>query len=82
MTKLRLYLIIINALACLLMYIDKKKARYQLRRIPEKALLAVALLGGSLGGICGMWLFHHKTRKPVFVFGLPIMLILQIWMYF
>lgn len=78
MTKLELYLILINALACLLMHIDKKKARQHRFRIPESVLLSVGLLGGALGGICGMVLFHHKTRKPAFSVGLPLMFFLQL----
>lgn len=78
MTKLELYLILINALACLLMHIDKKKARQHRFRIPESVLLSVSLLGGALGGICGMVLFHHKTRKPAFSVGLPLMFFLQL----
>lgn len=78
MTKLELYLILINALACLLMHIDKKKARQHRFRIPESVLLSVGLLGGALGGICGMVLFHHKTRKPAFSVGLPLIFFLQL----
>ena len=45
------------------MYIDKKKAKYGRWRISEKALLIVALLGGSIGTIIGMYWFRHKTQK-------------------
>ena len=78
MTKLGLYLILINALACLLMHIDKKKAQQNRFRIPEKVLLGIGLAGGALGGICGMVWFHHKTRKPAFSVGLPLMLFLHL----
>lgn len=78
MTKLGVYLILINALACLLMHIDKKKARQHRFRIPKNVLLGVGLLGGAFGAVCGMVLFHHKTRKPAFSVGLPLMLFLQL----
>ena len=73
-----LYLILINAAAWFLMLIDKRKAQKQLFRIPEKVLLGIGMLGGSLGSICGMVIFRHKTRKPLFAIGLPVILLLQI----
>ena len=72
-----IYLILINAAAWLLMLIDKRNAQKHLFRVPEKVLLGIFILGGSLGGICGMVMFRHKTRKPVFSIGLPVMLLLQ-----
>lgn len=73
-----LYLILINATAWLLMLIDKRKAQKHLFRIPEKVLLGIGILGGSLGGICGMIMFRHKTKKPLFSIGLPVIFLLQI----
>lgn len=60
------------------MLADKRKAQKKLWRIPEATLLTVALLGGSLGCIYGMYHFHHKTRKPKFYLGLPAILTAQI----
>ena len=73
-----IYLIIVNALSFLLMLIDKQKAKKDRWRIPEKTLIAAALLGGSLGGIAGMKLFRHKTKHPKFSIGLPVILAVQI----
>lgn len=79
------YLLIINALACLLMLIDKRKAQKNLWRIPEKTLLGVALMGGSLGAFAGMQVFRHKTKHLKFVIGVPVMLaghiLLLIWLF-
>ena len=72
-----LYLLIINALAFLLMLLDKYKARKNLWRIPEKTLLISALIGGSAGAILGMQFFHHKTRKPKFAVGVPVILVVE-----
>ena len=72
------YLLIINLIGLLIMYIDKKKAKYGRWRIPEKTLLLVALLGGSIGTISGMYLFRHKTQKLKFVLGFPTILISEI----
>lgn len=60
------------------MGIDKAKARRRAFRIPEARLFGIALLGGSLGSIAGMYFFRHKTRHWYFVLGMPAILILQI----
>lgn len=72
------YGIIMNLLSFLLYGIDKRSARYDLRRIPEKVLLGIAAIGGSLGAFAGMRFFRHKTRKAKFYLGVPILLFLQI----
>lgn len=72
------YGIIMNLLSFLLYGIDKWSARHDLRRIPEKVLLGIAAIGGSLGAFAGMRLFRHKTRKAKFYLGVPILLFLQI----
>ena len=73
-----IYLTISNALAFLLMLADKYKARKNLWRIPEKVLLGVALLGGSLGATAGMYAVRHKTKHAIFAIGLPLMMIVHI----
>lgn len=79
MTRLiLLYLLLINAIAFLLMLVDKQKARKNLWRIPEATLLGTALLGGSIGALAGMYTFRHKTRHIKFTLGIPAILILQI----
>lgn len=73
-----MYLLIINLIGLLIMYIDKKKSKYGRWRIPEKTLLIIALLGGSIGTISGMYLFRHKTQKLKFTLGFPTILISEI----
>lgn len=73
-----IYLIVINLIAFLAMYIDKRKARYGKWRIPEQTLFILALIGGSIGAITGMYVFRHKTKKLRFSIGFPVILILQI----
>ena len=77
-TLLCLYLLIINALGLLIMLADKEKAKKHLWRIPESTLLTVAVLGGSVGCYAGMRLFHHKTRKPKFYIGVPVIFAVQV----
>ena len=73
-----IYLVIINLAAFLLMAMDKSRARKHRWRIPEKTLFLLAILGGSIGAIAGMYTFRHKTRHWYFVIGMPAILILQV----
>lgn len=73
-----IYLIVINIIAFLAMWIDKKKAKRGRYRISEQALFTLVLLGGGIGGIAGMYTFRHKTQKPKFVIGFPFILIFEI----
>ncbi len=72
------YFIIINIVLFLLMGYDKHEAKIQQWRVSEKALFLFALFGGSIGGIVGMYLFHHKTKKWYFKYGFPLILICQV----
>ena len=73
-----IYCIILNIIGYAMMGIDKSKAKNNKWRIKEKTLFLVAVLGGSVGSILGMRHFHHKTQKRDFVFGMPLILIVQI----
>lgn len=73
-----IYLILINAVGFGLMLADKYKARKNLWRIPEATLLGVALVGGSLGVLAGMYTVRHKTKHMKFTVGVPVILVLQI----
>ena len=72
-----LYLVLINVIAFLLMGIDKGRAVRHRWRIPEKTLFLSALLLGSIGANLGMQVFRHKTKHKSFVFGMPLILIMQ-----
>lgn len=78
MKYLLVYLIIINALTLLFMLVDKVKAKRNLWRIPERTLLSLCALGGSLGGLLGMKLFRHKTLYLRFSIGIPVMLAVHV----
>lgn len=77
-TLLLSYFIGINLIGFALMGIDKYKAKKRAFRIPEATLFIVAIIGGSIGSILGMYTFHHKTRHRSFVYGMPFILILHI----
>ena len=72
-----IYLLIINIIAFLAMFVDKKKAEKDRWRIKESTLLTLALIGGSIGAIAGMYTFHHKTKKPRFFIGIPVIIVFQ-----
>ena len=75
---LLIYLLIINALGCLLMLIDKIKAKKKRWRIPEATLFLVAAVGGSIGSLIGMYTFRHKTKHFQFIIGMPLILAVQV----
>jgi len=58
----------LNFLNFLLFGYDKFQAKRGGWRIPEKVLLGLSLFGGGLGGLAGMLVFRHKTRKNIFWF--------------
>ena len=71
------YLLVINLEGFPLMGIDKSRARRGRRRIAEATLFKVAALGGSLGVLCGMYAFRHKTLHTSFTVGIPLLLFFQ-----
>lgn len=72
------YLVLINIAAFIIYGADKHKAKKGQWRIPEKTLIGVAVLGGSIGAVMGMRLFSHKTKHPKFYIGIPVIILLQI----
>lgn len=73
-----IYFLVMNIITFLLMGYDKHEAKVNQWRISEKALFLFCLFGGSIGGICGMYAFRHKTQKWYFKVGFPLILIIQI----
>ncbi len=75
---LLLYLGIINLVTFILFGVDKYAAIKEKWRIPVATLLGFSFVGGAIGGIIAMYLFHHKTQKNYFAVGLPMMVVTQI----
>lgn len=71
------YLVVINLVAIVLMYIDKQKAKKHQWRISEDTLIGVAILGGGIGALWGMHVFRHKTKHTKFTIGIPLILAAQ-----
>lgn len=72
-------LILINITAYVVCGMDKSFAVHQRRRIPEKTLMWIVILGGSLGFWIGMQIYRHKTKHPKFYIGVPLILIAQLF---
>ena len=72
------YIIGINLLTFLLYGIDKWKAQHKKWRIPEDILLFLPIIGGSLGALLAMAIFHHKTRHRRFLIVVPLVLVAQV----
>ena len=60
------YVIVVNIISFVLYGIDKYKAKNNKYRIEEETLFTISFLGGCIGSIMGMKVFHHKTKKKVF----------------
>ena len=67
-----LYIIIINLIAFAVYGIDKKKAVKGQWRIPEATLIGLSIIGGGIGAMLGMSVWHHKTRKWKFKIIIPL----------
>ena len=84
-TVLLVWLAVINLLTFIVYGEDKRRARKGTWRVPEKTLFLLPLLGGSIGALLGMRVFHHKTKHWYFVWGIPAILLAQIalavWIY-
>lgn len=73
-----IYLLVINLMAFCAMWWDKRRAQKGEWRISEAGLFTLVLLGGGIGGIAGMYIFRHKTKKLRFTIGFPTILITEI----
>ena len=71
-------LIVLNIVTFLVYGIDKWKAKQGSWRISEATLLILAVIGGSIGALIGMKVWHHKTMHKKFKYGLPLILLAQI----
>ena len=77
-TVLLVWLAVINLLTFIVYGADKRRARKGKWRVPEKTLFLLPLLGGSVGALLGMRVFHHKTKHWYFVWGVPAILLAQL----
>lgn len=72
------WFVLISLTSVVVTVLDKLKAKFSKWRIRESALLILSVLGGSVAMLITMLLIRHKTRKPRFMLGIPIIIILQL----
>ena len=74
------WLVLINTVTFLIFGVDKLLAKHPRfrQRVPEKNLLILAVVGGSVGALLGMYLFRHKTLHRVFRVGVPVIMAVQL----
>lgn len=77
MTVLIVYYIVLNISGFMMMGADKMKAIRNQRRIPERMLFRLALLGGAVGIFLGMKKFRHKTQHTSFTLGIPLICVVH-----
>ncbi|MDW7650044.1 MAG: DUF1294 domain-containing protein [Bacillota bacterium] len=70
--------VIFNVFTFVLMAYDKRISPGNKRRIPERLMIILAVLGGSAGVWFGMKVFRHKTKHPRFAYGIPLIIALQV----
>ena len=78
MKYLFIFLFITNFSTFIAFGVDKYKAIKDRWRIPERTLLLMGLFFGSIGQLCGMKVFHHKTNKWYFWRRGVLSLLLQV----
>lgn len=77
-----IYLCIINFITFIAFAIDKINAVKHRTRIRIVTLLILAYVGGSLGALIAMYLLRHKTLTDYFTVGIPLIILMQIFVLF
>lgn len=71
------YLLAINIVTLIAFAVDKIAAIEHRSRIRIVTLLALAFIGGSIGALIAMYVFHHKTKQDYFSVGVPLIMLMQ-----
>lgn len=77
-----IYFIIINIIAIIVTIYDKLCAVNRRWRVKERTLLLISAVGGSIGMYLAMLLIRHKTRHLKFMLGIPIIIIIQLIIFY
>ena len=75
---LLVYVLSINLISFLAFGFDKYKANRDKWRLKNDFLLGLSFIGGAIGGLIGMKVFRHKTKKSYYKMGLPLMILMHI----
>ena len=77
-----LYLAVINVIAVIVTVHDKNAAQRGAWRVKERTLMLISALGGAPAMYLTMLTIHHKTRKPLFMIGIPVIFVLELILFF
>ena len=72
------YFVLLNILCFVLFGLDKWFSKNKKRRVRNRTLLGFGFLGGSIGSLFGMYIFRHKTQTWYYVYGIPVIFVIQI----
>jgi len=77
-----IYLVVINIIAVIVTVHDKSAAQRGAWRVKERTLMLISALGGAPAMYLTMLTIHHKTRKPLFMIGIPVIFVLELILFF
>lgn len=73
------YLAAVSIVAMAVMIYDKIASKHFTKnRIRESTLLFIAAIGGSVAMFLTMIIIRHKTRKPKFSVGVPVIIVIHL----
>ena len=72
------YLAAVNVVAFIMCVVDKRAAIKGQRRISEKALFTISIIGGAAGMLVGMLLVRHKTKHKSFMVFVPLLIVVHV----
>lgn len=76
------YIVLINLIGFIMMGYDKNRAKKGKWRVSEKKIFIFAFIGGALGIYFGMNTFRHKTKHGLFTYGIPLLIIINLVLYY
>ena len=79
---LGVYVFLINLSGFAIIGYDKKMSKVKGWRISEKQIFLVALIGGAIGVYLGMMNFRHKTRHRLMVYGVMLLILLNLVVFY
>ena len=82
MRNFYIYLVVINIIAVIVTVHDKSAAQKGAWRVKERTLMLISALGGAPAMFLTMLTIHHKTRKPLFMIGIPVIFVLELILFF
>lgn len=75
-------ILLINLIGYILIWYDKRSAKRDGWRIPEKRFFRLAFFGGAIGIYLGMKKFRHKTKHNKFIYGIPVLILSNIGLFY